>query len=94
VRDPLEGWTRKDAALADPLSIEQATVDRTGPGLKFGQVVQATLAAQIVGVVDDGLDAQRSAVLQILFDAGVLVKGIDGDVNPAGDDLGLEHLLL
>jgi hypothetical protein len=39
VRDPLEGWARKDTALADPLSIEQTAVDRTGAGVKFGQVV-------------------------------------------------------
>jgi hypothetical protein len=30
VRDPLKGWTRKDAALADAFSIEQAMVDGTG----------------------------------------------------------------
>ena len=29
------------AALADPLSIEQAVVDRAGSCLQFGQVVQA-----------------------------------------------------
>jgi hypothetical protein len=33
VRDPLEGWTREDAALADPFSIEQAAVGDTGSGL-------------------------------------------------------------
>jgi hypothetical protein len=45
VRDPLEGWTRKDAALADSFSIEQAAVDGTGLGLQFVEVVQAALAA-------------------------------------------------
>src|SRR5207344_1809681 len=39
VRDPLKGWTRKDAALADAFSIEQSAVGGTGPGLQFGQVV-------------------------------------------------------
>jgi hypothetical protein len=32
VRDPLEGWTREDAALTDAFSIEQATVRGTLPG--------------------------------------------------------------
>jgi hypothetical protein len=39
VRDPLKGWTREDAALADPFSIEQAAVGGTGFALQFGQVV-------------------------------------------------------
>jgi hypothetical protein len=36
VRDPLKGWTRKDAALADPFSIEQAAVGGTGFGGSSG----------------------------------------------------------
>jgi hypothetical protein len=68
VRDPLKGWTREDAALADPFSIEQATVDRTGLGLQGAEVVQAALAAQVVGVVDDGLDAQGTAVRRVAPD--------------------------
>jgi hypothetical protein len=66
VRDPLKGWTREDAALTDPFSIEQAVVDRAGPGLQVGEIVQAALAAQVVGVVDDGLDPQRAAVFEVL----------------------------
>ena len=38
-------------------------------------------------------DAQRPTVLQVLLDAGVLVERVDGDIDPAGDDAGLEHLL-
>src|SRR5882762_4587644 len=40
--------------------------------------------------VDDGLDAQRAAVLEILLEAGMLVEGVDGDLGAAGDNLCLE----
>ena len=33
LRDPLKGWARKDTALPDTFSIEQAAVDVTGFGL-------------------------------------------------------------
>jgi hypothetical protein len=47
VCDPLKGWTRQDAALADPFSIEQPAVDGTGFGLQVVEVAQAALAAQV-----------------------------------------------
>ena len=68
MRDPLKGWTRKDAALADAFSIEQAMVDGTGFGLQFGQVRQPTQTAQVAGVVEDGLDAQRAPVRRVAPD--------------------------
>ena len=88
MRDPLKGWTRKDAALADTFSIEQCGVDRTGAGLQLIEIVQAAQTAQIARVVDDGLDTQRPPVLQILLDAGVPVEGVDVDLGAVGDDLG------
>ena len=68
VCDPLEGWARKDAALADTLSVQQAAVGVTGLALEFVQVVQAAQAAQVPGVVDNGLDPKRPAVLEVLLD--------------------------
>src|SRR4051812_39199885 len=65
--DPLKGWTRKDAALTDTFSIEQAPVDVTGFGLQLVEMDQTAVAAQVVGRVDHGLDAQRPRVLQILL---------------------------
>jgi hypothetical protein len=47
VRDPLEDWIRKDAALAGTFSVQQAPVDRTRPGLQLIKVTQAPLAAQV-----------------------------------------------
>ena len=85
VRDPLEDWIRKDAGLAGTFSVQQPGVDRTRPGLKLIKVVQAALAAQVAGRVDDGLDPQGAAVFQVLLDAGVLVEGVDGDLGAAGD---------
>ena len=86
----IKGWTRKDAALTDAFSIEQRGVDRTGPGLQFVEMLQPAQAAQVARVVDHGLDPQRPPVLQILFDAGVPVEGVDVDLGAVGDDLRLE----
>jgi hypothetical protein len=62
-----------------------------GAGGQFVEMGQAAVAAQVVGVVDDGLDAQRPAVRQILLDPGVPVERVDGDLHAAGDGLGLER---
>jgi hypothetical protein len=47
VRDPLEDWIRKDAALAGAFSVQQALIDRTRPGLELIKVTQAPLAAEV-----------------------------------------------
>jgi hypothetical protein len=52
VRDPLKGWTREDATLADAFSIQQSAVGGTGLGLQLVEVVQAALTGQVVGVVE------------------------------------------
>jgi hypothetical protein len=62
VRDPLEGWTREDGALAGALGFQYALVAGAGLVLELGEVGQAGVAAQVAGAVDDGLDPQRAAV--------------------------------
>jgi len=49
LRGPREGWAREDTALTDPLSVQQAVVDRTGLALQFVEVDKAALAAQVGG---------------------------------------------
>src|SRR4029077_9528089 len=88
--DPLKGWTRQDAALTDTFSIEQCGVDRTGACLQLIEMDQPPQTTQVARVVDDGLDAQRPPVLEVLLDAGVPVEGVDVDLGAVGDDPGLE----
>ena len=51
-------------------------------------MLQAAMAAQVIGRVDDGLDPQRPPVLQVLLDPGVLEERVDGDVGVPGDQTG------
>lgn len=78
--------------LPDTFSIEQTGVDGTGLGLEVVKVLEAPVpwTQQVVGLVDDGLDAQGAAVLEVLLDPGVLVVGVHGDPDGvAGVDPGL-----
>ena len=59
---PLNGWARKDAVLAGTHSLHQLAVDVTGLGGQLAEVLQAAQDADVVGVVDDGLDPQGPAV--------------------------------
>jgi hypothetical protein len=77
VRDPLKDWTREDTTLADTFSIQDPGVDRTGFGRKFVEVGQPGVAAHIARGVDDGLDAHRPPIFEVLLDAGVLVEDVD-----------------
>ncbi len=89
-RDPLKGWTRKDAALTDMFMIQQSAVDVTGLALEFGQMDQAAQHPEVGRVVDHGLDPQRAAFLEVLLGAGMFVADVDAYIDAAGDDPGSE----
>src|SRR6266516_5816260 len=91
--DPLDGWARKDAVLAGTHSLQQPVVDVMGLGGQFGEVFQAAQDADVVGVVDDGLDPQRPAVFEVSLDAGVPVEGVDDHAVVVPVDGGAEHAL-
>jgi hypothetical protein len=57
-----------DSILADTFSVQQPSVGVTAGSLEFVEVFQAALDPQVVGVVDDGLDAQGPAVFEVLLD--------------------------
>ena len=62
-RDPLKGWTRKDAALTDMFMIQQSAVDVTGLALEPGADA-AGGADQVGRVVDYGLDLRARPCLK------------------------------
>ena len=71
--------------------MQQPAVAVTGSGLKFIEVVQQAAAAEVVSVVDDGLDPQRTAVFHVLLDPGVLAEDVEGDRGDVPVDRGLER---
>src|SRR6478752_2316587 len=89
-RDPLKGWTRKDTTLTDPFSIQQPAVHGTGLDDKFVQMDDPAQHPEIGRVVDHRFDPQRPTQLEILLDPGMLVPGVDRDIDTPGDDAGSE----
>jgi len=87
-RDPLEGWARKDTALADTESIDHATVHVTGLGQDLGQVLDPTSHPEISGVVDDGLDTERPTACEVGLHPGVSEVGVEGDLVPGAQQPG------
>src|SRR5258708_24225064 len=61
--DPLKERGRNGTALAGTLDSKQTTIGSASLGLKFGQVVQPALTAEVGGRIADGFDAQRSTLL-------------------------------
>ena len=56
-------------------------------------MLQAAFGVEVVGSVDDRLDSERAAVLEVLLDAGVLVAEVDPDLGAGREDPGLVAML-
>src|SRR5688500_15743184 len=79
-RDPLKGCARKDTALADTESVDHPAVDVTPAGDELIEVFDPPGDPEITGVVDHGLDPERSAFLQVAFHPRVPEVGVEGDL--------------
>jgi hypothetical protein len=63
--DALKQRRADGTALAGTFDHKHAVVDLAGLGDQLGQVLETSQDADVGGSVDDGLDAQRSALLQV-----------------------------
>ena len=79
-----------DRVVADGLDAEQAPVGGEAELPQGGQAGQPFGDAEVVRVVDRGLGAQRSPLLVVLLDLGVLVVDVQRRDDPVGDDPGAE----
>ena len=82
--DALKERRADGTALAGLFDHKQPLVDGAGFVDQFGEVLEAAFDVEIVRAVDDRLDPERAAVLEVLLDAGVLVAEVDPDLGAGG----------
>jgi hypothetical protein len=75
-------------ALAGTFDHKQTTVDLAGLGDDLAEVLEAAVAADVAGVVDDSLDTKGPPLFQVLRDAAVLVTEVHADVGAGREDPG------
>jgi len=71
--DALEECRADGTALAGTLDHKQTAIDLTALFDQLSQVFESGEHADVLGLVDDGLDAERPPFFQVLLDAAVLV---------------------
>jgi hypothetical protein len=86
----LEGACALDRVVADGLDAEEASVGLEADLPQGGQVVQPFADAEVAGVVDGRLGAERSSFLVVLLDLGVFVVEVQARGDPAGQHAGAE----
>ena len=72
------------------LDAQQAPVGGVADLPQRGQIGQPFAEAEVHGVVDGGLGAQRPSFLVVLLDLGGLVEHVQARGDPVGDDTGGE----
>ena len=85
-----KGLRAADRVVADGLDAEQAPVGGEAELPQVEQVGQPFGYAEVMWVVDGGLGAQRSPLLVVLLDLGVLVVDVQRRRDALGDHPGAE----
>ena len=79
-----------DRVVAELLDAEQAPVGWEADLPQSGQIGQPFPDPEVAGVVDGGFRSQRSSLLVVLLDGGVLVVGMQARGDAVGDHPGAE----
>jgi len=81
----VECFLCEGAGLTNTLGLEQLAVDLCASSAQVGQVRQPFPGVEVAGVVDGGLGAQGSLLLEVLFNVGMLVLDVQTGIHAVGD---------
>ena len=76
--------------MADSLDVQKTSVGREAELLQGREIVQPSSDSEVVGVVDDRLRSQSTALFMILLDLGALEIDQERGRHPLRDDAGTE----
>src|SRR6185369_5194692 len=88
--DFFDGAGGDGAVLGYAFDGQEAVVDVASDGAEVGEVADVAADAEVVGIVERGLGAERPLELEVLLDAGALVVEAEAGVYAVGDDAGPE----
>lgn len=78
------------AVVRERFGLEDAAVDVIAERAEVAQVRQPPSDAEIVGIVEGGLGAQRALLLEVMLDVAALVGDVQTRIDAGGDDAGGE----